>query len=315
MTVADDGDPARCPSRTHRRARPSAAPGAGRSVPAARFEPGKVAEARHRNPTWIVAGVLLVLLSALGGVLLFMSSDERTAVLVAARDLDPGRPVERADLRVQRVAVDDGVATLAAESADAIVGQHPAGRIPAGTMLAPAMFDAAVPLGPDEVVIGAALDPGEAPLAAAARSAAPSSSCDVDVPAARRHRRDGRAPTSLGAGTVWAVEPIATGQLWVSVRVDSRRRAGGLGGGGRGPPAHRPRGRQRMTLVAVGSVAGSPGATRFVARARRGVARSGHATGCVVEADADGGRLGAELGVGRRTGPDGAGAGGPRRRR
>jgi hypothetical protein len=26
--------------------------------------------------------------------------------------------------------------------------------------------------------------------------------------------------TSIGSGTVWAVEPIATGQLWVSVRVD-----------------------------------------------------------------------------------------------
>ena len=25
---------------------------------------------------------------------------------------------------------------------------------------------------------------------------------------------------SFGTGTVWAVEPIATGQLWVSMRVD-----------------------------------------------------------------------------------------------
>ncbi len=52
-----------------------------------------------------------------------------------------------------------------------------------------------------------------------------------------------------------------------------------------------------MTLVAVSSVAGSPGATRFVlglAAAWPDPARER----VVVEADADGGRLGAELGVG-----------------
>ena len=217
VTVADQGDdgplpvpdpPARPPGRRARR-RPVG--------PAARFEPGKVAEARHRNPTWIVAGVLLVVLSALGGVLLFMSSDDRTSVLVAARDLDPGRPIERDDLRVQRVAVDGGVATLPAEAADGIVGQHPAGRVPAGTLLAPAMFEAALPLGPDEVVIGAALDPGEAPMAELEVGSAVEL-VRVDVPAAGATDVTASA-APLGAGTVWAAEQIATGQVWVSVRV------------------------------------------------------------------------------------------------
>jgi len=52
-----------------------------------------------------------------------------------------------------------------------------------------------------------------------------------------------------------------------------------------------------MTVVAVGSVSGSPGATRFVlglAAAWPDPARAR----VVVEADPDGGRLGAELGVG-----------------
>ncbi len=217
VSVADDGDPdplpvpdapTRPPSRRARR-RPVG--------PAARFEPGKVAEAKHRNPTWIVAGVLLVLLSALGGVLLFMSSDDRTSVLVAARDLDPGQAVERADLRVQRVAVDDGVATLPAEAAGSIVGEHPSGRIPAGTMLAPAMFESAVPLGPDEMVIGAALDPGEAPLAQLEVGSAVEL-VRVDVPAPGATDVTASA-TPLGAGTVWAAEDIATGQVWVSLRV------------------------------------------------------------------------------------------------
>src|SRR5262249_22091986 len=52
----------------------------------------------------------------------------------------------------------------------------------------------------------------------------------------------------------------------------------------------------RMTVVAVGSITGSPGATRFVL----GLAAAwpDERRRVVVEADADGGRLGAELGVG-----------------
>ena len=126
--------------------------------------PGKVAETRHRNPTWLVAGVLLVVLSALGGVLLFTSSDDRTDVLVAAADLQPGRPVERGDLRIGRVAVGDDVASMPPADAADVVGRFPVGRVPAGTMLTPGMFAGEVPLGPDEIVFGAALDPGEAPL-------------------------------------------------------------------------------------------------------------------------------------------------------
>ena len=101
MTVTDHDEtsprPAEVPTappkrrRTPRRARRAPA------GPAARFDPGRVADARHRNPTWIIAGVLLVLLSALGGVLLFTSSDDRTGVLVAASDLEPGAVLTETD--------------------------------------------------------------------------------------------------------------------------------------------------------------------------------------------------------------------------
>ena len=45
---------------------------------------------------WLVAGVLLVVLSALGGVLLFSSTDDRVEVVVAATELLPG-PAARAN--------------------------------------------------------------------------------------------------------------------------------------------------------------------------------------------------------------------------
>jgi len=192
--------------------------------PAARFDPGRVAEPRHRNPTWLVAGVLLVLLSALGGVLLFSSNDDRSEVLVAAQDLEPGQPIEQADLRIERIAIDGGIASVAASEAADLIGQIPVGRVPAGAVLAPGMFAGDVALGPDEMVVGAALDPGEAPLSGLQIGApvellalepvdAGATSDGAAVADARR------VAVPLGTGTVWAVEPVATGQLWVSMRV------------------------------------------------------------------------------------------------
>lgn len=200
----------------------------------ARFDTGRVAEARHRNPTWLVAGVLLVVLSALGGVLLFASNDDRVDVLVAAADLRPGVRVASSDLRIARVAVDDGVATVGPDGAAALIGQQPVGRVPSGTMLSPGMFADELPLGADEVVVGAALDPGEAPLSGlevggrvellAVELGDPAGATDRPIGATDTPetppKTDDVSATSIGTGTVWAVEPIATGQLWVSVRVD-----------------------------------------------------------------------------------------------
>jgi hypothetical protein len=213
MTVTDEPDTAPDvgpPPKARARRRP--APG-----PVARFEPGKVAETRHRNPTWMVAGLLLVLVSTLAGVLLFTSSDSREDVLVAAADLQPGRPVGRDDLRVGRVAADDGVASMPPADAADLVGRFPIGRIPEGTMLTAAMFASEVPLAADEMVFGAALDPGEAPLSGL-EAGAPIELLSISAADPARPEAE-VAATSIGTGTVWAVEPIATGQLWVSMRV------------------------------------------------------------------------------------------------
>ena len=171
-----------------------------------------------------MAGVLLVLLSALGGVLLFSSNDDRSEVLVAAQDLEPGQPIEQADLRIERVAIDGGIASVAASDASELVGQIPVGRVPAGAVLAPGMFAGDVALAADEMVVGAALDPGEAPLSGL-QIGAPVELLALE-PVDAGATSDGTAVTDagrvavpLGTGTVWAVEPVATGQLWVSMRV------------------------------------------------------------------------------------------------
>jgi hypothetical protein len=213
-------------SRTTRRPRPpSAPPGESpndlrRAAPADRVEFGRAGEARHRNPGWLLAGVLLVLVSAIGGVLLFASADDRHAVLVAAADIELGQPVQRSDLRVVQMSSAAGVATLGNADAGDLIGQVAIGRIPAGTVLNPSMFDSSSPLAAGEMVFGAALDPGEAPLSTVAVGTA------VRLLAAPRAiagatRDDAAAPPPavvIGDGVVGDHEALGSGKVWLSIR-------------------------------------------------------------------------------------------------
>ncbi len=193
------------------------------TAPVARFEPGRIAVAPHRNPGWVLGGVLLVLLSALGGVLLFTSRDDRREALVAVRDLAAGEQLQRDDLRVERIAVDGALDLVAPSALDGLVGQRAVGPVPRGTLLHPGMLSSADALGPDEMDIGAALDAGEFPqsniplgtsvelLVVGAPEALPGADPAAEAPVDRTR--------SIGTGTVTAVEERATGQLLVTLRV------------------------------------------------------------------------------------------------
>ena len=186
----------------------------------------------------------------------------------------PEPPCRRPTCASSGSPLDAGVRSIPASEASGLVGRHPAGLVPAGTMLAPAMFTAGLPLGADEVVVGAALDPGEAPLTQLEVGASVEL-LDVTAAGLGAATEVTEVATSLGTGTVWAVEPVATGQLWVSVRVG---RDVGLA-----VAVASAADRLRVvlwevagvTVVAVGSVAGSPGAHEPRARPGRRLDRPG----------------------------------------
>lgn len=191
-----------------------------RSVADRRVEFGQAGQSRHRNPGWLLAGVLLVLVSAIGGVLLFASADDRHGVLVAAADIEVGQPVQRSHLRVVQMSSSAGIATLGTSDAAALIGQIPLGRIPSGTVLNSSMFDSSSPLAADEMVFGASLDPGEAPLSAVTVGTA------VRLLATPRaiagaERDAGASPPAavvIGDGVVWDHEALGSGKVWLSIR-------------------------------------------------------------------------------------------------
>lgn len=173
---------------------------------------------RQRNPGWLLAGVLLVLVSAIGGVLIVSAADDRHSVLVAAADIEAGRPLERRHLRIVELSAAVGVATVDPGDATRLLGRTAVGPIPAGTVLNTSMFSESALLGDDEMVFGAALDPGEAPVSSVPIGAT------VRLLATPRAvvgaaRPDGlAAATVIGDGVVWDVEPLGSGEVWLSIR-------------------------------------------------------------------------------------------------
>ena len=146
-----------------------------------------------------------------------------------------------------------------------LVGLLPVGRIPAGTLLAQGMFADEVPLAPNEVVFGAALDPGEAPLSGVQVGApvelldVPKASPAPDQAAAPARRRSGRDRVGDRVGRRVAGHRPA---LDLDAGASSRRPRRVRGVAARHPPRRSDRWRP-MTVITLGSIAGSPGVTRL----------------------------------------------------
>lgn len=180
---------------------------------------------RRRRPSWVLVGALLVGLSGLVGAWVFASSTERMSVMVAARDLEPGELVSATDLRVVELGRSGQLRAVQPDQQDLIVGRATRGPIPAGTVLNTdlvAREGASIPAG--MVVVGAALEPGAAPVARLRAGDA------VDVLGVVRATGTvagevGAGPVAevLTSGSVWSVEAVGSGsvtsRVWVSVLI------------------------------------------------------------------------------------------------
>ncbi len=103
----------------------------------------------------MLAGVLLVVVSLAGGLLLWRSATETTPILVAARDIPPGHVIQRDDLRVGEARLDGGLASMALTEADldAAVGRTTSTTIHAGEMVVRPDLASGPVLDADEVAV------------------------------------------------------------------------------------------------------------------------------------------------------------------
>lgn len=178
----------------------------------------------RRRPSWVVAGVLLVGLSALLAAWVFNATSKTMSVMVAARDIEPGEVIDSSDLRVVEMGRTGGLRAIQPSQQNLILGRAARGPIPDGTVLNTDLFadrGQVIPAG--FVVVGAALEAGAAPTS----RLSPGDEVDLLGVAKSAAATPGEASTaaSLGSGTVWSVERVGSGstssKLWVSVLVSS----------------------------------------------------------------------------------------------
>lgn len=118
---------------------------------------------RRQEVPYLVLGVALVVVGALGAVLLTSRGGQRVDALVLARDVAVGQPLAAGDLRVEPVLAGSTVPVVRARDAAAMVGRIAARPLRAGHLLAPDDVGASSWPPPDQVLLAVAASPGSYP--------------------------------------------------------------------------------------------------------------------------------------------------------
>jgi hypothetical protein len=177
---------------------------------------------RRRQTRWIVAGVLLVVGSALVFATIWSRAGSETRVLVLTRSVDAGHVLVSSDLRSANVSTGQGVATIPATSESSVVGRTTAVPLSAGSLLNPDALGSGRALRSGEAVVGLALKPGTFPS-----SLAPGDHVRVVDTTGATSTSGNAAParTSSGGATgvvmaIGADASAADGSAVVSLRLD-----------------------------------------------------------------------------------------------
>ncbi|MPZ28968.1 MAG: hypothetical protein GEV12_21865 [Micromonosporaceae bacterium] len=202
------------------------------------------AGARRARLSWMVLGVLIIAGCALVAAVWAGRVAERTPALALAREVERGQVLTEQDLAVVNVAVDGQLAIIPVEQSAQVVGRSAGASLPAGTLLTERMVGSDPGLGPQDRVVGLALQPGEYPTAALTSG---DEVMVIRTPDANAAGEEAAGGTVLvGSATVYAVEAVGETSpgLLVSVVVDEPSAAPVASAGAQG--------RARLVLIGGG---------------------------------------------------------------
>jgi hypothetical protein len=180
---------------------------------------------RRRRPAMIALGVALVAAGGLVAAELTVHAGDKAPMLAAAHPLTVGQTVSASDLTRVSVSAGPGVATIPADSADALIGRTVRTAVPAGALLARAEFTASPVPKAGRALVGVGLQPGQLP----ARSLRPGDSVLVVATPGDRSQSAGAAggkgsgsrPAPVRARVVDVGKPTTDGTVTVDVTVPS----------------------------------------------------------------------------------------------
>lgn len=116
----------------------------------------------RRSPRLIAIGVLCACLGGLGAAFLYSNAAHSQTVVLMAQAVQRGDIIERSDLTTVTIGSVPGVATVAVEGLDALVGQSALVDLPRGSLPAPASVGTPI-VPPGTVQVGLKLTVGRVP--------------------------------------------------------------------------------------------------------------------------------------------------------
>ena len=164
--------------------------------------------ARRVRVPELAVGLLVVVVFALGGVLWYLRSVDRTPTLAVASPVERGEVVSADDLRVVYVASDDRLAGLRPSETDRVVGMIALVDLAPGSIVTADLVAEGARVGDDEGVVGLPLEPGQYP----AFDLAPGDRVNV-VRIGAGTSSDGEDGDESGSVVVRAVEVTAVADL------------------------------------------------------------------------------------------------------
>lgn len=187
-----------------------------------RPETPTAAVVRRRQVRWVVAGVLLVVGSALVFATIWARAGSESRVLVLTRSVDAGHVLTSSDLRSANVSTGQGLATVLATSESSVVGRTTAVPLTAGSLLSPDALGSGRALRSGEAMVGLALKPGTFPSSLAPGDHVRVVDTTTAATSTSGNAAPARASSGGATGVVMAIEANASaadGSAVVSLRV------------------------------------------------------------------------------------------------
>src|SRR6478752_6934637 len=118
---------------------------------------------RERKPALAALAVLLVALGAVAAGYLVISAGHRVGAVEITQEVGQGQRIRGSAIKEVEIASNTGLNYVAWPYANRVTGVYAAVRIPAGTLLTPAMTTATNNLAAGKVEVGLSLKAGQAP--------------------------------------------------------------------------------------------------------------------------------------------------------
>ncbi len=120
---------------------------------------------RRRRPSrLLLLGIVLAVLGALLGVYLYVTADNRTAVVAVARPVAYGQMIASDDLREVLLPPDTGLATVAWDEVDRVIGRRAGTDLRPGQTVTPDAVTGVVVPPAGEAVVGLPVAAGQLPV-------------------------------------------------------------------------------------------------------------------------------------------------------